>query len=287
MFSRTFQIIFFLQYLIFKRFYEFKPYLNFIFQQSVWSKHQLQYIILNNLKSFLETIYIVFLALLFDYLIYKAIFYFLYLLFKKICCKCKPQFLTKNLGKSLVLNEWFAWFGAPICFPEGICFRYKPGIDINSLLTLKRVDMFFFMTEVVIFVFSCFLISNPCLCYLVLPGVSFGETHFYLSFLKRKRVKPVLNALWKCIFILLLACKDIDSCPEPALFLEMQVIFLSNFIPEKNIKIFGVTETLFQNTTPTSLVDAWGIQLKETTMAIKEVQQEYTSKRTLNKSIEI
>ena len=61
----------------------------------------------------------------------------------------------------------------------------------------------------------------------------------------------------------------------------------SNFIPEKNIKMFGVTETLFQNTTPTSLVDAWGIHLKETTMATKEVQQEYTSKRTLNKSIEI
>ena len=51
--------------------------------------------------------------------------------------------------------------------------------------------------------------------------------------------------------------------------------------------MFGVTETLFQNTTPTSLVDAWGIHLKETTMATKEVQQEYTSKRTLNKSIEI
>ena len=53
-------------------------------------------------------------------------------------------------------------------------------------MTAKRTDMFF-ITEVVIFVFACFLISKPfkCLCNengikisLVLTGVSFGENHF-------------------------------------------------------------------------------------------------------------
>ena len=43
----------------------------------------------------------------------------------------------------------------------------------------------FFITEVAIFVFACFLISKPCLCNengikisLVLTGVNFGENHF-------------------------------------------------------------------------------------------------------------
>ena len=74
LFSRTFPTIFFLQYIL--HFCEFKPFSNFIFQLPVWSKHQLQYIIPNSLT---ENIYIVFLTWLFDYLIYKVIFYFLYL----------------------------------------------------------------------------------------------------------------------------------------------------------------------------------------------------------------
>ena len=66
-------------------------------------------------------------------------------------------------------------------------------------MTAKRTDMFF-ITEVVIFVFACFLISKPCLCNengikisLVLTGVNFEENHFYTLLLNGKRVKPVLN----------------------------------------------------------------------------------------------
>ena len=61
-------------------FSEFKPILNFILQQLAWSKRQSQYIIANSLT---ETICMVFLTLLF--------------VFKKICWKCKLQFLAKNL----------------------------------------------------------------------------------------------------------------------------------------------------------------------------------------------
>ena len=63
----------------------------------------------------------------------------------------------------------------------------------------KRRDLFF-ITEVIIFVFACFLISKPCLCHeygikvsLMLPSVNFGENHFYSPLLNGKRVKPVLN----------------------------------------------------------------------------------------------
>ena len=74
----------------------------------------------------------------------------------------------------------------------------------------------FFITEVVIFVFACFLISKPCLCNengikvsLVLTGVNFGENHFYTPLLNGKRVKPVLNTPRKCmIFMLLLICRN-------------------------------------------------------------------------------
>ena len=61
-------------------FSEFKPVLNFILQQLAWSKRQSQYIIANSLT---ETICMVFLTLLFAYLIYKVLFYFLYLFLKK------------------------------------------------------------------------------------------------------------------------------------------------------------------------------------------------------------
>ena len=54
------------------------------FPEKAWSKHLPWHIIPNSLKSFLETIYIAFLTLLFDYLIYKVIVYFLYLFSKKI-----------------------------------------------------------------------------------------------------------------------------------------------------------------------------------------------------------
>ena len=136
----------------------------------------------------------------------------------------------------------------------------------------------FFITEVIIFVFACFLISKLCLCHengikisLVLPGVNSGENHFYSPLLNGKRVKPILNARRKCItFMLLLICGDIDSYPGPALFrnasdftvlhrnfcgLASKKNILEDFILEKNIKIFGATETLLQNATPTSLID--------------------------------
>ena len=103
MFSRTFQTIFFLQYFIL---FEFKTFLNFIFWQPVWSNRQPQYIVPNSLKS-LETrknrIYCVF-----DFIIWlfdlQSDILFLVFIFKKKCSKCKPQFLAKNLTKSLVLN---------------------------------------------------------------------------------------------------------------------------------------------------------------------------------------
>ena len=78
---------------------------NLHFLTPVWPKVQPQYIVPNSLKRFIETIYIVLLPLLFKYLIYKVVFYFLYLFSeKKTCSKCKPQFIAKNLGKSLALN---------------------------------------------------------------------------------------------------------------------------------------------------------------------------------------
>ena len=144
----------------------------------------------------------------------------------------------------------------------------------------KRTDVFF-ITEVIIFVFACFLISKPCPYHengikisLVLPGVNFGENHFYLLLLNRKTVKPVLNTRRKCmIFVLLLICGYIESCPEPALFVnasDFTILYQNvcglaskkdiskDFILEKNIKIFGVTETFLQNATPISLVDIRG-----------------------------
>ena len=73
--------------------------------------------------------------------------------------------------------------------------------------------------------------------------------------------------------MLLLVCGDIERCPGPALFrnandftilhqnvcgLAIKKDILEDFILEKNIKISGVTETLLQNATLTSLVDIWG-----------------------------
>ena len=70
--------------------------------------------------------------------------------------------------------------------------------------------------------------------------------------------------------MLLLVCGDIESCPGPALFrngsdftilhqnvsgVSSKKNILEDFILEKNIKMFGFTETLLQNATPTSLVD--------------------------------
>ena len=80
---------------------EFKRFLNCVFHLPAWSKRHPQYIFPNSLS---ENIYIVFLTLSFDYLIYKVILHFLYLFLKNICSKCKPQFLRKNFRKSLALN---------------------------------------------------------------------------------------------------------------------------------------------------------------------------------------
>ena len=75
------------------------------------------------------------------------------------------------------------------------------------------------------------------------------------------------------IFMLLLICGDIESCPGPVLFqnandftilyqnvcrLASKKDILEDCILGKNIKIFDVTETLLQNATPTSLVDIRG-----------------------------
>ena len=73
--------------------------------------------------------------------------------------------------------------------------------------------------------------------------------------------------------MLLLVCGDIESCPGPVLFrnasdltilhqnvcgLASKKDILEDFILEKNVKIFIVTETHLQSATPTSLVDIWG-----------------------------
>ena len=77
--------------------------------------------------------------------------------------------------------------------------------------------------------------------------------------------------------MLLLVCGYIESCPGPALFwnasyftilhqnvcgLASKKDILENFILEKNMKIFGITETLLQNATPTFLVDNRGYTFK-------------------------
>ena len=74
-------------------FSEFKPILNFILQQLAWSKRQSQYIIANSLT---ETICMVFLTLLFAYLIYKVLFYFLYLFLKKYVGNVSCNFLQRT-----------------------------------------------------------------------------------------------------------------------------------------------------------------------------------------------
>ena len=71
-------------------------------------------------------------------------------------------------------------------------------------------------------------ISNPCLCNenriikscLVLPGVNFGENHFYSSLLNGKKSKASIKNATKMhnIYLMLLMCGDLESCPGPALF---------------------------------------------------------------------
>ena len=56
-----------------------------------------------------------------SHLIYKVIFYSLHLFKKNTYSKCKPQFLTDNLGKSLILN--------------GFCLIY-PILDQKHILLL-------------------------------------------------------------------------------------------------------------------------------------------------------
>ena len=111
-------------------------------QQPAWSKCQSQYIIPNSLT---ETIYMVFLTLSFAYLIYKVIFYFLYL--KKICSKCKLQFLAKNLRKSLTLNGLrLVW---PILYPKNtlsfllIVSSFKRPFCIHVSHKISKFTIFF------------------------------------------------------------------------------------------------------------------------------------------------
>ena len=120
----------------------------------------------------------------------------------------------------------------------------------------------------------CICNENKIKVSLVLHGVNFGDNHLYSSLLHGKRVNPVLNTRRKyMIFMLLLVCGEVQSCPGPALFrnasdfiiLHQDVCgsaskkdILEDFILEKDIKIFSVIETLLQNATPTSLVDIRG-----------------------------
>ena len=108
MFSRTFQTIFFLQYFIL---FEFKPFLNFIFWQPVWSNRQPQYIVPNSLKS-LETrknrIYCVF-----DFIIWlfdlQSDILFLAFIFKKNVPNVSHNFSQRTLQNlsSLMVCVWF------------------------------------------------------------------------------------------------------------------------------------------------------------------------------------
>ena len=76
-------------------------------------KCQLQHLVPNNLKRFLDSIYILFMTFrnlniwnlsiwIFD--VKSNVLFPVIILNKKRCSKCKPQFLAENLGKSLVLN---------------------------------------------------------------------------------------------------------------------------------------------------------------------------------------
>ena len=85
-------------------FCEFKSFLNFIFYRPVWSKHQLQYIVLDSLKRFLETIYIVFLIIrLFD--LQSNILFVVFIWRRKYVPNVSRSFSQKTYRKSLVLNS--------------------------------------------------------------------------------------------------------------------------------------------------------------------------------------
>ena len=111
-FLRMFQTVFFLQYFIF---WEFKPFLIFFFFNTWFFKHQLQHLVCNNLKRFLETSRILFMTLrnfgiwIFDE---ESNVLFLIIILRKKCSK----FFSENLRKFLVLNGLcFVW---PILSPK-------------------------------------------------------------------------------------------------------------------------------------------------------------------------
>ena len=122
---------------------------------------------------------------------------------------------------------------------------------------------------------------------LLVPCVNFEETFTYSSLYIGRRKS--------LIFLLLLVCGDVESCPGPGLFkntsdftilhqnirgLAGKKDLLEDFI--QNIKIFAVTETLLQDTIPTSLVNIRGYVFERNDRNNKGVEQEFTSSRTLN-----
>lgn len=144
----------------------------------------------------------------------------------------------------------------------------------------RRVDVFY-VAAVFIFVIVCFLVKKPNYCTddaisitLLISCDNSEETFKYSSLYVGKRVKSVVNFRRKSLIcILLLVCGDIESCPGPGLFkntsdftilhqnirgLTGKKDLLEDFILQKNIKIFAVTETLLQDTIPTSLVNIRG-----------------------------
>ena len=150
---------------------------------------------------------------------------------------------------------------------------------------------------------ACFVVSKPSYCTdngisitLLVPCVNFEETFTYSSLYIGKRVKPVLNSRRKSLIcLLLLVCGDVESCPGPGLFkntsgftilnqnirgLAGKKDLLEDFILQKNIKIFAVTETLLQDTIPTSLVNIRAYVFERNDRNNKGVEQEFTSSRT-------
>ena len=95
-------------------FKQFSSYSNSFFQSlnhfssffDTWFfKCQLQNLVSNSLKRFLETIYILFMTLInFSIWMFDVQNNVLVIILKKLCSRCKPQFLAENQRKSDVLN---------------------------------------------------------------------------------------------------------------------------------------------------------------------------------------
>ena len=135
LYHRTFKLSF---DQLFLRIFQFSSYSTSFFESlnhfsssffNAWFlKRQPQHLVSNNLKRFLETIYILFLSFINFYIwIFdeKINVQFLVIILKeKMCSKCKPQFLAENRRKFLILN--------------GLCFVW-PILHLKQLLLLTLV----------------------------------------------------------------------------------------------------------------------------------------------------